>query len=77
MPLIDIITFEGKCFPELSDSSERNLVIRAADKLKFLENEILKYPEGGITIKKSGDVLVTMFPYEIQKQIEDHLEDLI
>jgi hypothetical protein len=74
--IIDIIKFEGKAFSELTDNSQKNLVIQAANKLKFLENEIMKYPEGGITIKQSRDVLVTMFPYEIQKQIQDRLEDL-
>ena len=32
-----------------------------ADKLKALEKEILKYPEGTITIKESGEIFMTMF----------------
>jgi len=46
-----------------------------AYKLKALEKEILKYPEGTITIKESGEIFMTMFPHDIMTKMNKLLYD--
>ena len=60
----DVLKFEGKDFSDLTNDNDRDKVMFVADKLKALEKEILKYPEGTITIKESGEIFMTMFPHQ-------------
>ncbi len=70
---LEVIKFEGKNFSDLMDISEMDQVMLVANKLKPLENEILQYPEGNITLKKSGGVFMTLMPADLMKRINDLL----
>jgi hypothetical protein len=69
--LNDVIRFQGKRFPELTDEREMKMVLDLAEKLSPLEKEILAHPGGVITIRRTGALIIDSFPPELVKKIRD------
>jgi hypothetical protein len=68
--LLNKIRFDGKHYSELTDASARSQIEELALKLKPLEEEIMKYPEGNIAIMKPGNHFVSRFPDDLLKRIQ-------
>ena len=60
--LLDKIKYDNKHYSELTDATGRQKIEELAAKLKTLESEIVKYPNGDIDIMTSGNIFTTSFP---------------
>jgi len=69
MTLYDVVLYDHKKFSELSDPDAQSQIISLITKLKPLEEEIIKHPNGNITIMPSGNIFTTGFPENIGAEI--------
>lgn len=68
--LLDMMIFDYKRYAEITDPRTRQEMERLAAMLNSLEKEILQYPEGTISILKSGNIFVSSFPTGLKTRIQ-------
>jgi hypothetical protein len=72
--LIDIITYEGRKYQDVSDISAKYEMDRLAESLKPLEKKITRYKDPHIRMFKYKDTYITLFPEALKSEIINCLQ---
>ena len=73
--LFNIITYNRQKYVDVTDPAGRQFIVELEQKLTILASDILKYPEGQIDIKTSGDLSIDGFPDQLRQNIMDLLKN--
>ena len=67
--LYNIITYNHRHYPELTEEKDRKQVEKLVAKLQYLETEILPVADGTINISPTGNVFIHNYPALLHRKM--------
>jgi hypothetical protein len=67
--LYNIVTYNHKHYPALTEEKDRKAVEQLIEKLQCLESEILSLTDGTINISPTGNVFIHNYPPALHRKI--------